>query len=150
MCLHVGKSAFSIAFSDRARRGNALAYRERGGRCDLRAWRRANEVMAASGVSKSQLHHYFADKDALILEVIAFQAERVLAAQEPHLGALDSLRALRAWGPAIILLKSTKRRNCRWTRRFAGRPMASPVTASVTVVGSMSPGLNFRQPAPTA
>jgi len=110
-----------------------------------------DEVMAASGVSKSQLYHYFADKDALILEVIAVQAERVLAAQEPHLGALDSLRALRAWGPAIIRLKSTKRRNCRWTRRFAsGRPMASPVTASVTVVGSMSPGLNFRQPAPTA
>ena len=110
-----------------------------------------DEVMAASGVSKSQLYHYFADKDALILEVIAVQAERVLAAQEPHLGALDSLRALRAWGQAIIRLKSTKRRNCRWTRRFAsGRPMASPVTASVTVVGSTSPGSNFRQPAPTA
>ena len=63
-----------------------------------------DEVMAASGVSKSQLYHYFADKDALVLEVIAFQAERVLAAQQPHLGALDSLRALRAWGQAIIRL----------------------------------------------
>src|SRR6516162_10033484 len=40
--------------------------------------------------------------------------------------------------------QSTKRRNCRWTRRFgSGRFMASPVTASITVVGSMSPGLNF-------
>jgi AcrR family transcriptional regulator len=55
-------------------------------------------------VSKSQLYHYFADKDALVLEVIALQAERVLAAQQPHLGALDSLRALRAWGQAIIRL----------------------------------------------
>jgi len=63
-----------------------------------------DDVMAASGVSKSQLYHYFADKDALVLEVIAFQAERVLAAQQPHLGALDSLRALRAWGQAIIRL----------------------------------------------
>jgi AcrR family transcriptional regulator len=63
-----------------------------------------DEVMAASGVSKSQLYHYFADKDALVLEVIALQAERVLAAQQPHLGALDSLRALRAWGQAIIRL----------------------------------------------
>ena len=60
--------------------------------------------MAASGVSKSQLYHYFADKDALVLEVIALQAERVLAAQQPHLGALDFLRALRAWGQAIIRL----------------------------------------------
>jgi AcrR family transcriptional regulator len=63
-----------------------------------------DEVMAASGVSKSQLYHYFSDKDALVLEVIALQAERVLAAQQPHLGALDSLRALRAWGQAIIRL----------------------------------------------
>jgi TetR/AcrR family transcriptional regulator, transcriptional repressor for nem operon len=63
-----------------------------------------DEVMAASGVSKSQLYHYFADKDALVLEVIALQTERVLAAQQPHLGALDSLRGLRAWGQAIIRL----------------------------------------------
>jgi TetR/AcrR family transcriptional regulator, transcriptional repressor for nem operon len=63
-----------------------------------------DEVMAASDVSKSQLYHYFADKDALALEVIARQTERVLAAQQPHLGALDSLRALRAWGQAIIRL----------------------------------------------
>jgi TetR/AcrR family transcriptional regulator, transcriptional repressor for nem operon len=63
-----------------------------------------DEVMAASGVSKSQLYHYFGDKDALVLEVITLQAERVLAAQQPHLGALDSLPALRAWGRAIIRL----------------------------------------------
>ena len=63
-----------------------------------------DDVMAASGASKSQLYHYFADKDALVLEVIALQAERVLAAQAPHLGALDSLRALRAWAKAIIRL----------------------------------------------
>ncbi len=63
-----------------------------------------DDVMAASGVSKSQLYHYFADKDALVLAVIALQAERVLAAQQPHLGALDSLRALRAWGQGIIRL----------------------------------------------
>src|SRR5581483_2830056 len=63
-----------------------------------------DEVMAASGVSKSQLYHYFADKDALVLEVIALQAERVLAAQQPQLGDLDSLRALRAWAKAIVRL----------------------------------------------
>ena len=33
-----------------------------------------DEVMAASGVSKSQLYHYFADRDALVLEVIARQS----------------------------------------------------------------------------
>ena len=41
----------------------------------------------------AQLYHYFADKDALVLEVIALQTDRVLGAQQPHLRALDSLEA---------------------------------------------------------
>jgi len=63
-----------------------------------------DDVMAASGVSKSQLYHYFADKDALVLEVIARQTERVLDAQRPHLEALDSLPALKAWRDVIVRL----------------------------------------------
>ncbi len=63
-----------------------------------------DDVMAASGVSKSQLYHYFADKDALVLEVIDRQTERVLEAQRPHLEALDSLDALKAWRNAIVRL----------------------------------------------
>src|SRR5215472_14552597 len=63
-----------------------------------------DDVMAASGVSKSQLYHYFADKDALVLDVIARQTERVLEAQRPHLEALDSLPALKAWRNAIVRL----------------------------------------------
>ena len=60
--------------------------------------------MAKSGVSKSQLYHYFADKDALVLEVIALQTDRVLSAQQPHLGALDLLKTLRLWRDAIVQL----------------------------------------------
>jgi TetR/AcrR family transcriptional regulator, transcriptional repressor for nem operon len=72
-----------------------------------------DDVMAASGVSKSQLYHYFADKDALVLEVIARQTERVLDAQRPHLEALDSLPALRAWRNAIVRLnKAVQGRGC--------------------------------------
>ena len=63
-----------------------------------------DDVMAESDVSKSQLYHYFADKDALIREVITLQTERVLGAQQPHLGALDSLSALRSWRDAILRL----------------------------------------------
>ena len=63
-----------------------------------------DDVMAASGVSKSQLYHYFADKDALVLEVITRQTERVLDAQRPHLEALDSLSALKAWRDAFVRL----------------------------------------------
>jgi TetR/AcrR family transcriptional regulator, transcriptional repressor for nem operon len=72
-----------------------------------------DDVMAASGVSKSQLYHYFADKDALVLEVIARQTERVLDAQRPHLEALDSLPALRAWRNAIVRLnKAIQGKGC--------------------------------------
>ncbi|MGZ5872342.1 MAG: TetR/AcrR family transcriptional regulator [Bradyrhizobium sp.] len=72
-----------------------------------------DDVMAASGVSKSQLYHYFADKDALVLEVIARQAERVLDAQRPHLEALDSLPALKAWRDAFVRLnKVLQYRGC--------------------------------------
>ena len=72
-----------------------------------------DEVMAASGVSKSQLYHYFADKDALVLEVIARQTECVLDAQRPHLEALDSLPALKAWRDAIVRLnEAVESRGC--------------------------------------
>lgn len=63
-----------------------------------------DEVMAASGVSKSQLYHYFTDKDALVLEVIARQTERVLEAQQPQLAALDSLPSLKAWRDVVVRL----------------------------------------------
>lgn len=72
-----------------------------------------DQVMAASGASKSQLYHYFADKDALVLEVIARQTERVLAAQRPQLETLDSLSALRAWRDAIVRLdKAAQGKGC--------------------------------------
>jgi TetR/AcrR family transcriptional regulator, transcriptional repressor for nem operon len=72
-----------------------------------------DDVMAASGVSKSQLYHYFTDKDALVLEVIARQTERVLDAQRRHLEALDSLPALRAWRDAIVRLnKAVQGKGC--------------------------------------
>jgi AcrR family transcriptional regulator len=68
-----------------------------------------DDVMAVSGVSKSQLYHYFADKDAMVLEVIARQTKRVLDAQQPHLGSLDSLPALKAWRDAIVQLSNAAR-----------------------------------------
>lgn len=63
-----------------------------------------DEVMAETGVSKSQLYHYFADKDAILAEVIRRQVENVLAAQSPHLGRIDSMETLRRWCSAIVEL----------------------------------------------
>ena len=60
------------------------------------------DVKAAAGISSSQLYHYFADKQALVRAVIAHQTDAVLEAQQPLLGRLDSLEALRAWRDLAI------------------------------------------------
>jgi len=63
------------------------------------------QVQAAAGVSASQIFHYFADKRALIRAVIAYQAEAVLAAQQPLLARLDSMDALRAWADLYVSIE---------------------------------------------
>ncbi|QPC90956.1 TetR/AcrR family transcriptional regulator [Mesorhizobium sp. INR15] len=61
-----------------------------------------DDVMAACGASKSQMYHYFADREGLIGEVIKLQTSRVLAGQRYYLESLDSLPALRRWRDAIV------------------------------------------------
>ena len=57
-----------------------------------------DDVMAATGTSKSQLYHYFADKDALVREVIKAQLGRIMAAQEAAgLREVSSWPALQRW-----------------------------------------------------
>lgn len=63
-------------------------------------------VLAGSGTSKSQLYHYFSDKDDLVLAVIERQTERVLGAQQPQLGDLDSMAGLRRWCAAVVGLQA--------------------------------------------
>jgi TetR/AcrR family transcriptional regulator, transcriptional repressor for nem operon len=67
-----------------------------------------DEVMAETGVSKSQLYHYFADKDAIVAEVIRLQVDNVLAAQARELDVIDSMRSLRRWRDAIVELSSVQ------------------------------------------
>ena len=61
-----------------------------------------DQVIEASGTSKSQLYHYFEDKDALVVAVIKMQAARVMERQEPHLEQLSSLQGLRRWRDAVV------------------------------------------------
>jgi TetR/AcrR family transcriptional repressor of nem operon len=64
-----------------------------------------DEVRRAAGVSTSQIYHYFSDKTALVKAVIAHQTEQVLDAQQPLLGRLDTLEALRAWRDLVVDLQ---------------------------------------------
>jgi TetR/AcrR family transcriptional regulator, transcriptional repressor for nem operon len=90
-------------------RGAATRERIVSAAADL-AWKRGvgetslDDIMEASGASKSQLYHYFADKDELLREAAALQAARVLGAHQPLLAALDSLEALRRWRDAVVAL----------------------------------------------
>jgi TetR/AcrR family transcriptional repressor of nem operon len=67
-----------------------------------------DDVQAAAGVSTSQVYHYFGDKKTLVRAVIAHVTQAVLDAQQPLLGSLDSLDALRAWRDAIVGLQQAR------------------------------------------
>lgn len=75
-------------------------------------------VIAASDVSKSQIYHYFDDKDDLVLAVIQKQAECVLGAHEEMLRKLNSLTGLRRWRDAVVELT-------RQTNGAGGCPLGS-------------------------
>lgn len=70
-----------------------------------------DDVKASAGVSSSQLYHYFDDKRTLVNAVIGHQTARILAGQQPHLAALDSVPALRAWRDVLVAVR--RRNRCR-------------------------------------
>ncbi|WP_408057548.1 TetR/AcrR family transcriptional regulator [Streptomyces chiangmaiensis] len=65
-----------------------------------------DDVRAASGTSKSQLYHHFADKDELVRAVIAFQTEAILTRDRQYLERMNSFRALQRWTDTIINLNA--------------------------------------------
>lgn len=77
-------------------------------------------VMTATGTSRSQLYHYFANKDALIGEVIKTQLGLVIAAQEPLLSELSSWAGLQRWCDHLVDM-------VRETQGIGGCPLGSLV-----------------------
>ncbi|SDP23806.1 transcriptional regulator, TetR family [Paenibacillus sp. yr247] len=63
------------------------------------------DVQREAQVSASQLYHYFEEKRDLVLAVVVYQTEYVLASQEPLLSHLDNIEALRSWRNAIVQLQ---------------------------------------------
>ena len=80
-----------------------------------------DDVMAATGTSKSQLYHYFADKDALLHEVVKAQLGRIIAAQEAaHLHEVSSWDGLQRWCEHFVT-------TTRATQGAGGCPLGSLV-----------------------
>jgi TetR/AcrR family transcriptional regulator, transcriptional repressor for nem operon len=64
------------------------------------------EVRAEAGVSSSQIYHYFADKEALVLAVVDYQADAVVGGiHEPVLAAIEGVDGLRAWRDMIVSIQ---------------------------------------------
>ena len=95
------RTARGHATRDRVTSAAAALIRERGV-----AETSLDDVLRRAGASKSQLYLYFDDRAALLREVVAQNANHVLGVQEPHLGALDSWRAIRAWLDSLVKLQA--------------------------------------------
>jgi AcrR family transcriptional regulator len=61
-----------------------------------------DDVIAASGVSKSQLYHHFEGKDALVRAVVDLVGERILERERASLGHVSTMRGLRRWRDALV------------------------------------------------
>jgi len=61
-----------------------------------------DDVRAATSSSKSQLYHYFGDKQGLVRAVIEYQCAAVLAAQAAALDEVQDWRDLDAWGDMMV------------------------------------------------
>jgi TetR/AcrR family transcriptional regulator, transcriptional repressor for nem operon len=81
-----------------------------------------DDVRDATGASKSQLYHYFADKEDLVHAVIERQRERVLAFHAPKLDSLSSWDDIGRWRDAIVAAQAE--RQCR-----SGCPLGSLANA---------------------
>jgi AcrR family transcriptional regulator len=65
-----------------------------------------DEVLAHCGAGKSQLYHYFSNKQDLVRAVIAHQLEQVLASQ-PGLHGIRTWADFDAWAAALVARHST-------------------------------------------
>ena len=67
-----------------------------------------DDIMAASETSKSQLYHYFTDKDALIYAVVEQQTATVIGFHESSLKTVRSLADLREWRDLVVRLNRSR------------------------------------------
>ena len=71
------------------------------------------QLRRAAGVSGSQLNHYFPTKESLVLAVIEWQAERVLAFhRSERFTHFESLESLREWAAFYIAYEHSYREGC--------------------------------------
>ena len=84
-------------------------------------------ICTSTGASKSQLFHYFPDgRSELFAAIARFEADRVIADQQPYIEDLSTPESWRAWRAAVIARYSELGRYC-------------PVTALVVEISRTGP-----------
>ena len=61
-----------------------------------------DDICVASGTSKSQLYHHFADKDAIVLAAVRAEADALIASQELILATVTTVGQLRGWRDQVV------------------------------------------------
>lgn len=87
-----------------------------------------DDIRARARASKGQLFHYFPEgREELLLAVARYEADRVLADQQPQLGDLASWAAWRAWRDTVLA-------------RYREQGQQCPLSALITQLGRATPG----------
>jgi TetR/AcrR family transcriptional repressor of nem operon len=61
-----------------------------------------DDVLAASGASKSQLYHHFDGKEALVRAVVDHVGQRTIERERDALDHVSTIRGLRRWRDALV------------------------------------------------
>ena len=67
-----------------------------------------DDVRGRAHASKSQLYHYFADRDDLMRAVARAASDDVVGGQAELFAQLDTIDGLRAWADALVTLQHTR------------------------------------------
>lgn len=96
-----------------------------------------DDIGATAGVSRSQLFHYFPDgREQLLIAVLQYEADRVLADQDPFLHQLTSWDNWTAWRDLVIRRYKRQGKTCPMSMLISqlgagSRDAATAVTAEL-------------------
>jgi AcrR family transcriptional regulator len=92
-----------------------------------------DEIRSATATSKSQLFHYFPDgRQQLLLAVAHYEADRVLADQQPHLSSLTTWAAWQRWRTALVRRYRKQGRTCPLATLMSELGRHDPASQEVT------------------
>jgi AcrR family transcriptional regulator len=91
-----------------------------------------DDIRDATSTSKSQLFHYFPDGKAdLLLAVARYEAEQILADQQPMLADLTTWPKWQAWRHRVIEKYEAQGRRCPLSALTSQLGLANPATQAI-------------------